>query len=73
MKFCHLKGNRGYLLIWNFRMVVYENIKIPVPSLPVQIKLVDEIQIFEAQIATTQNTIDNAPAQKQAILKKWLE
>lgn len=49
------------------------NYKIPVPPLPVQQKLVEEIEILEAQIATAQNVIDNAAAQKQAILKKWLE
>ncbi len=51
----------------------YENLKIPVPSLDMQQKLVQEIQILEAQIATAQHSITQAPAQKQAVLKKWLE
>jgi type I restriction enzyme M protein len=52
---------------------VYENLKIPVPPLPIQQKLVKEIEILEAQIATAQNVIQNAPTQKQQILKMWLE
>ncbi|HEY8688923.1 MAG TPA: N-6 DNA methylase [Chitinophagaceae bacterium] len=51
----------------------YENLKIPVPSIQIQQQLVEEIEILEAQIATSQIVIDNAPGQKQAILKKWLE
>ena len=51
----------------------YENIKIPVPPISEQQKIVEEIAILEAQIATAQNIIENAPAQKAAILKKWLE
>ncbi|MEJ7822575.1 MAG: restriction endonuclease subunit S [Chitinophagaceae bacterium] len=49
------------------------NLKIPVPPLPVQQQLVKEIEILEVQIATAQNVIDNATAQKQVILKKWLD
>jgi len=51
----------------------YENLQIPVPSLTVQQKLAKEIEILEAQIATSQNVIDNAAAKKQGILTKWLE
>lgn len=51
----------------------YENIIIPVPSLSVQQKLVKELEILEAQIASAQNIIEQAPTQKQQILKKWLE
>jgi hypothetical protein len=36
-------------------------------------KLVKEIEILEAQIAAAQNIIQQVPAQKQQILKKWLE
>ncbi len=49
------------------------NLKIPIPPLPIQQQLVKEIEILEAQIATAQNVIDSAAAQKQAVLKKWLE
>jgi len=51
----------------------YENIKIPAPPISEQQKIVEEIEILEVQIATAQNVIENAPAQKAAVLKKWLE
>ena len=51
----------------------YYDIKIPLPSLSVQQQLVQQIELLEAQIATERITIENAPAQKQAVLKKWLE
>ena len=51
----------------------YESLQIPVPPLSVQQKLVKEIEILEAQIATAQNVIDNAAEKKHGILKKWLE
>jgi restriction endonuclease S subunit len=51
----------------------YESLQIPLPSLPIQQKLVKEIEILEAQITTAQNVINNAPLKKQEILKKWLE
>jgi len=51
----------------------YQNLRIPVPPLPVQQKLVEEIEVLEAQIATSHNIINQAPAQKQQVLKKWLE
>lgn len=51
----------------------YENIKIPVPPLSIQGKLVKKVGIFQAQIASAQNIIQQAPTQKQQVLKKWLE
>lgn len=51
----------------------YENLRLPIPPLQVQQKIIEEKETYEAQIATEQNTIDNASSQKQAILKKWLE
>ena len=51
----------------------YENLKIPVPSLDVQQKLIAEIDTLETQIATAQDTINQGPIKKQALLKKWLE
>ncbi len=52
----------------------WEKIKnIKVPDFSNQQKLAEEIEILEAQIATARNVIENAPAQKQAILEKWLE
>ena len=51
----------------------YENLKISVPSIDIQQKIVQEIEVIEAQISTAEHSIAQAPAQKQAVLKKWLE
>ena len=47
-------------------------IMIPVPPLAEQEKIVEQIEALEAQIAQAQKVIDDAPAQKQAILQKYL-
>ncbi|HEY9363625.1 MAG TPA: restriction endonuclease subunit S, partial [Chitinophagaceae bacterium] len=49
------------------------NLRIALPSLSIQKELIQEIEILEAQISTAKNIIEQAPAQKQQILKKWLE
>ena len=48
------------------------NIKIPVPPLAEQAALVAQIEAIEEKITQAQAVIDAAPAQKQAILKKYL-
>ena len=52
--------------------VELEEFKIPVPPLAEQEKIVEQIEALEAQIAQAQKVIDDAPAQKQAILQKYL-
>lgn len=47
-------------------------IMIPVPPLAEQEKIVEQIEALEMQIAQAQKVIDDAPAQKQAILQKYL-
>ncbi|MCB1659774.1 MAG: restriction endonuclease subunit S [Pseudomonadales bacterium] len=49
-----------------------QDIKIPVPPLAEQAALVAQIEAIEAKITEAQRIIDNAPAQKQAILKQYL-
>lgn len=49
--------------IKNIKIPIYDNAK----------KLISEIEILEAQISTAENIIQEAPAKKQQILKKWLE
>jgi restriction endonuclease S subunit len=49
-----------------------QNFKIPVPPFAEQQKLVAEIEAIEAQIAINQQIINEAAAQKQAIMKKYL-
>lgn len=48
------------------------NIKIPFPPLSKQKEIVSEIETIETQIAELENEISNIPAQKEAILKKYL-
>lgn len=51
----------------------YKNLRIPVPPLPQQQALVSEIEMEEARIAAAQRIIAEAPAEKAAVLKKFLE
>lgn len=50
----------------------YEQLSVPVPSIEDQQKIVTEIEALEGEITKAQQIIDNAPAQKIAILKKYL-
>lgn len=50
----------------------YENYKIPVPPISIQKKLVLEIEKLEQKIIDNQRTVNEAPAQKQAVMKKYL-
>ena len=49
------------------------NIKIQVPALKEQEKIVSQIEELEKQIAEAQKVIDNSKQQKQAILDKYLK
>lgn len=50
-----------------------ESIKVSLPPLEVQRQLVNQIEVLEAEIAAAQAIIAAAPAQKQAILHKYLD
>lgn len=50
-----------------------KNTNIPIPSLDEQDRIIAEVEQLEATITTARQTIAAAPAQKAAILKKWLE
>ena len=49
------------------------NIKIPVPDIEEQKRIVAEILPLEKEIEKLQNEIDEIPAKKQAILDKYLK
>ena len=50
----------------------FDSIKIPVPPINIQKKLVLEIEKLEQKIIDNQRTVNEAPAQKQAVMKKYL-
>lgn len=50
----------------------YENIKIPVPPLPDQKKLVSAIEILETEINKAKEILASAGRQKQAVMEKYL-
>jgi len=50
----------------------YANTKIPVPPLSEQKQLVAEIEKIEVQIKAAKEIVENAGAQKQAVMEKYL-
>jgi type I restriction-modification system DNA methylase subunit/restriction endonuclease S subunit len=56
----------------NINATVMRNIKIPVPPLAEQQRLVAEVEVLEKNIAAAQSTIAAAPASKQAIMQRYL-
>lgn len=66
-----LKGVSGQQLprtSWNYMQMI----KIPVPDLATQQKLVSEIEVVEKQIDDAQKVIDGAANRKAAVLRKYL-
>jgi restriction endonuclease S subunit len=49
-----------------------KNIKIPVPPLTIQEKLVSEVEKLEQEISKNQKIVDEAPNLKQQVMKKYL-
>ncbi len=56
----------------NINATIMRNIKVPVPPLPEQKRLVAKVQALEKKIADAQAVIAGAPARKQAILQRYL-
>ena len=52
--------------------VIYRTIKIPVPPLDIQQRLVAEVDQLEAKITQAQVVIDKATERKNAILTSYL-
>lgn len=65
----HFTGSSGHRRV---PAAFYENLQIPVPSIAEQQIVITEIKNLEHIIYKNQIIIDTAPAQKQAILKKYL-
>lgn len=58
--------------IKSLNQTLLSNIKIPLPPLSEQQKIVSEIEKVEAQIALLETQIAEIPKQKEAVLKKYL-
>ena len=56
----------------NINATIMRNIKVPVPPLPEQKRLVAKVQALEKKIADAQAVIAGATARKQAILQRYL-
>lgn len=56
----------------NINIQILNKVKIPLPSLPEQEKIVSEIEKFEVKIKALESEIVEIPKQKEAILKKYL-
>jgi len=50
-----------------------QNIKIPLPPLSEQEKIISEIEKIEEKISVLEKEIEAIPQQKEAVLKKYLE
>lgn len=57
----------------NLSLENISDIKFPLPSISVQQKIVSEIEVIENEIAALEKEVCAVPAQKEAILKKYLE
>lgn len=50
----------------------YEDLQIPVPNLETQKSIIAQINGYEAEIAACERKIQSLPAQKQAVLARYL-
>lgn len=65
-----MKIGEGKFAMANLSFI--KNLKIPLPSLDVQKKIVAEIEILETKIAEAKLVIESVQVKKEAILKKYL-
>ncbi len=56
----------------NINIEILKSVKIPVPPLPVQEKLVSEVEKLEQEITKNQKIVDESPNLKQQVMKRYL-
>jgi len=56
----------------NINVEILKSVKIPLPSIFIQEKLVSEVEKLEQVISSNQKVIDEAPKLKQQVMKKYL-
>ena len=66
------KNTRGGTAQPNINAQQYSALKIPVPPLAEQQKIVAQITALEEKITTAKRTMTECPEKKQAVLDKWL-
>jgi restriction endonuclease S subunit len=65
-------NNRAGTAQPNINAQQYSSFEIPLPPLAEQQRIVTEIEQIECEIAQLEAELANIPAQKEAILKKYL-
>ncbi len=68
----HLNDTAPQMAQKNINVEILKPVKIPVPPLADQQRLVADIEALERTIAAAQSLIDQAPAKKQAIMQNYL-
>jgi restriction endonuclease S subunit len=67
-----LIGNSKGSNIKNLNQTLLSSVKIPIPPLSEQQKIVSEIEEIESNITTLEKELSNLPKQKEAVLKQYL-
>ena len=56
----------------NINIEILNSVKIPLPTLPIQERLVSEVEKLEQEISKNQKIVDESPNLKQQVMKRYL-
>ncbi len=68
----HLNDIAPQMAQKNINIEILKPVRVPVPPLAEQLRLVAQVDAFDKTIADAQATIDAAPAKKQAVMQRYL-